>query len=195
MISAMLCLTVAAVGIDAGWKPLPEGGMVYTIQLEPEARALLRSGQVFESDVPANVNVRTFRIMVGKERLPQIPPASSITETQKPALGPPMLFNPSAPQSGSYSGKRKNRESVDSPPDGTRNAPATVNEKPSSPSPAPSAPAEAKTSTEPSKPWLPLTVAWLAFIGSSAAFVYLLWIHLELRSRYRKLLQSSLTVQ
>jgi hypothetical protein len=145
------------------------------IQLEPEARELLRSGQVFQSDVPLNLkDIRTIRIIAGKQTLQRIdPPTASLTETQKPALGP-ALTNPQT--------------------NATRSVPATLNEKPAFPSPAPSSDTGGKSAAESSKPWLPLVVAWLVCSASLAAFVYLLWIHLELRGRYRKLLQSSLAV-
>ncbi|MBN2578428.1 MAG: hypothetical protein JXB10_05505 [Pirellulales bacterium] len=153
MLAAMLCLTAASVGIDAGWQPLSTGGMEYIVQLSPDARELLRSGQMFQSDVPLNVqDIRVIRIVVGSEKLPRVdaPPApgvikvSALSAQNQPSSSSAQVFS-----------------------------------------------AEEKPAAEPSRPWLPLTVACLLAFASLAAFVYLLGIHLELRRRYRKLLESS----
>jgi hypothetical protein len=173
MNAAILYLAAAAVGINAGWRPLPDGGMEYIIQLEPEALDLLRSGQAMQSDIPAQVqNVRGYRIIVGSGAPPRIDAPAAAMETEKPALGPLLLNAAGQPLGPAAPGGEGVAPDIRQA-DGTRRVPSTLN-------------------SEPAKPWLPLTLTSLLCFASLAAFVYLLWIHLELRGRYRKLLQSSL---
>jgi hypothetical protein len=63
---------VAALGIEAGWEPLPDGGHEYTIQIEPQLLDLLRDHQELFSEVPPQVHVRRYRITVGTQKLAQI---------------------------------------------------------------------------------------------------------------------------
>ncbi len=68
----MLFVLVAAtaLGIEVGWEPLPGGGHEYTLQLEPQLLRVLEGGQeeIF-SEVPAGVDVRRYRIVVGVGKL------------------------------------------------------------------------------------------------------------------------------
>ena len=70
---ALLVLVAsAALGIEAGWQPLPDGGHEYTIQFEPELLDILkRGGEEVFSEVPADLQVRRYRIIVGKGKLPR----------------------------------------------------------------------------------------------------------------------------
>ncbi len=71
MNALLISIAVATLGIDYGWQRLPEGGMQYIIQLNPQALEALRAGQPIESDIPAGAGeVRSYRIIVGKEQLP-----------------------------------------------------------------------------------------------------------------------------
>ena len=65
-------VAVTAVGVEAGWEPLPEGGYQYTIQIEPELVARLQSGSDLVSDVPSHVDVRSFRVTLGSGALARI---------------------------------------------------------------------------------------------------------------------------
>jgi hypothetical protein len=68
--SAAICFAAAALGINFGWQRLPEGGMEYIIQLDPQSLDALRAGQPIQSDVPpAAGEVRSYRIIVGTEKL------------------------------------------------------------------------------------------------------------------------------
>ena len=46
------CVAAATLGINVGWQRLPEGGMEYIIQLDPQSLEALRAGQPVQSDVP-----------------------------------------------------------------------------------------------------------------------------------------------
>jgi len=86
-------LVALALGVDVGWKPLPEGGLEYIIQIEPELLNSLRSGQSISSDVPLVLqNIRRYRIQVGDGRLPQEGPL----ETPLPGAEPEPARRPQA---------------------------------------------------------------------------------------------------
>ncbi|HUT88421.1 MAG TPA: hypothetical protein VMY37_02900 [Thermoguttaceae bacterium] len=73
MYGAAFCLVTAALGVDVGWQPLPDGGMEYIIQIEPQMLEMLKNGEQFESDIPPNLRgVRSYRITVGTEKLPRV---------------------------------------------------------------------------------------------------------------------------
>ena len=66
----LILVTSAALGIEVGWEPLPEGGHEYTIQIEPQLLEVLQRGEdeIF-SDVPPELDVRRYRLMVGTGKL------------------------------------------------------------------------------------------------------------------------------
>jgi hypothetical protein len=77
MNALLVAIAVATLGIDVGWQRLPEGGMMYIIQLDPQTLEALRAGQPIESDIPAVAGeVRSYRIVVGQARLPREAPPS-----------------------------------------------------------------------------------------------------------------------
>jgi hypothetical protein len=71
------CIAAVLLGVQAGWQPLPQGGVEYLIQIEPQLLETLKSGQPIQSDVPSYVkDVRTFRVTVGTATLPRQLPAA-----------------------------------------------------------------------------------------------------------------------
>ena len=70
MTSLLVLVTAAALGVEAGWEPLPEGGHEYTIQIEPQLLDLLKRGEVaVTSEVPPELQVRRYRVVVGQGKL------------------------------------------------------------------------------------------------------------------------------
>lgn len=68
-----LALLTAVLGVDVGWQPLPNGGLEYIIQIEPQLLDSIRAGNDLVSDIPANLQgVRSYRITIGSDRLPRI---------------------------------------------------------------------------------------------------------------------------
>lgn len=80
MSSLLFLVATAAVGVEVGWQPLPDGGHEYTIQIEPQLLELLADGtQEIASEVPDEVDVRRYRVIVGSGQLPRelgAPPAA-----------------------------------------------------------------------------------------------------------------------
>jgi hypothetical protein len=75
MIQLSVFVAAATLGFDVGWQRLPEGGMEYIIQLDPQTLDALRSGQVLQSDIPSAAGeVRSYRIVVGGQRPPRESP-------------------------------------------------------------------------------------------------------------------------
>ena len=81
MTPLLMLIATAALGVESGWEPLPEGGYDYMIQIEPQLLDILKKGdqEVF-SDVPSHIDVRRFRIFAGTGKLarvdaPNQPPA------------------------------------------------------------------------------------------------------------------------
>jgi|GEM_PF-1792950 len=70
MNALIVLIATTALGIEVGWEPLPGGGHEYTLQLEPQLLKVLERGQeeIF-SEVPAGVEVRRYRIVVGVGKL------------------------------------------------------------------------------------------------------------------------------
>lgn len=85
MAGSLVCLVTLTLGMDVGWRQLPDGGMEYIIQIEPHVLDSLRMGAEIESDIPPNVrDLRKYRIVVGTGKLPrdasiESPPEQSLS--------------------------------------------------------------------------------------------------------------------
>lgn len=105
--NALIVLVAAtALGIEVGWEPLPGGGHEYTLQLEPQLLKVLEGGQeeIF-SEVPAGVDVRRYRIVVGvgKLRRDYGPLAAEIEQPPAPTSAPaPQSAVAAAPQASPF---------------------------------------------------------------------------------------------
>jgi len=110
----LVSIAVATLGVDYGWRRLPDGGTEYIIQLDRLSLDALRDGQPILSDVPpAAGEVRSYRIVVGDEVLPRDTP------TKKPPqpLAPDPTIKPLAGRQTSYV------QPDDKPPPATKAAP------------------------------------------------------------------------
>jgi len=101
MCATAVCLATVLLGIDVGWEPLPEGGVEYRIQIEPELLENLDgSGVLVESDVPPYVrDIRAFRITVGDAELGRKLSLSTDGPSDATQVAPfdPFLPSPSSP--------------------------------------------------------------------------------------------------
>ena len=166
MHTILLCIATASVGINAGWQRMPEGGMQYIIQLDPETLQSLREGAEIESDVqPSAGEVRSFKIVMGTRQLPRdAPPAPKATAPMRAqVLSPDLRGKPLV-----------GRSAVFVEPESTAAAAK----------PQPKATSEVQME-QPARPWLPLTFTLFGLFASLGANVFLGWIVWEYRQRYR----------
>ncbi len=172
MNAILICLAAATLGSDVGWERLPDGGMQYIIQLDPQTVEALQAGQPIQSDIPpaAGNDIRSYRIIVGKGKLPRDPPL----------FKPPALKN-NFPEINSGPELQPPGKLTPNPAQKPMPGQPAVFEEPES-KPAPAAKTTPAESTEPSKPWLLMTLTLFASIGAN---VYLGWIAWESRRRCR----------
>lgn len=152
MHALLLCFASVAVGIEVGWQRMPEGGMEYIIQLDPQTLETLRAGRTIHSDIPpAAGEVRSYRIVVGTKKLPHETPPTPRPLAPDPGLKPLAERTAAFMQPTDVSGKPQPMPKVDVLPE------------------------------EPQKPWLPLTVTLLGLFASLGANVFLGWIAWDFR--------------
>lgn len=191
MHTLLLCVATAVVGIEAGWQRLPEGGMQYIIQIEPQALDALRAGEPIESYIPREAGeIRSYRLIVGGNKTlprdtPPAPPAVTKAAEPKRSDRPPPAAVPPQPLM---------------PDPGSRSLPEhqTVYEQPpkttAAAKPSPKPPAE-PAAEKPAAPWLPLSLTLFGLIASLSANVFLGWITFDARQRLRKVHQNILSPQ
>jgi hypothetical protein len=176
MFASMLLLAVSAVSVDFGYEPLPDGGMKYIVQFDPQSlEEAQHQGLPIESNIPADVTaVRMVSIQLGTGRLPREKPPAKADQTPSGIAVPKNLDAP--PLLQTPQGKPLAAETSFNEPNETRKT-----EK---------GPAETGTSTTAaalSKPW-PLVGIALALAASLGGNFYLGTILAESRKRYRTLL-------
>ena len=82
MNTLLVCVAAATLGVQVGWKPLPEGGMEYIIQLDAPTLDALRNGQTLQSDIPSAAGeIRSYCIYMG--------PGKPVRENPPPKPAPP----------------------------------------------------------------------------------------------------------
>ena len=177
MCAVVVCLATVVVGIDAGWRPLPEGGVEYLIQIEPHLIDALRSGElneVISSQIPPRVkDVRAFRISVGNETLPQLLPEPDLAV---PAAEPKSF----AADPGGKPIDTQQATFVQTT--GAKTESADPVEEPVTPAP--------KTPKS-DRPWLVLTLTVCALATSLGGNIYLGMLTRDARRRCRTLLGST----
>jgi len=212
MHAVMLGMAMGLVGVNTGWRVLPEGGVEFILQIAPTELDLFKSEKEVVCDVrPELGQVRVFRVIVGnyvlpRQNPPQAPPTSapSAKPTWTGWAGSPnplrdfllrtttRLWDPGAyrpvPVPSAPAKRPQETKAVPSSVSADRKAPAATDHatrpqpQPDKKQPAPPSP------LLPTKPWMPFTVAVVAFFGSFGGNLYLLWILGETRARYRALL-------
>jgi hypothetical protein len=192
----VIWISTLLVGINVGWQPLPEGGMEYIIQLDPQTLDALKAGETIQSDIPPSAGeVRTYKIIAGTKKLPRIspppaaggpssakhverarPPSANSTDKSIPdqtaAFPGPLLPEPSGKpltaDSASY------LEQSENPQKSGASAPKEPEGK----------------NAEQAKPWMPLILVSLGLFASFGGNVYLAWLFSDLRRRYLALLSK-----
>jgi hypothetical protein len=210
--SVLCCLAAVTMGVEVGWQRLPDGGVEYVIQIEPEMLELLKEGEDYASDIPRGLrDVRSYRITVGTGPLPRegglerelddqrgrpsLPPAGSEVErsAERPAAGsggsPFGPASPSEPQTITPPGDVKPMPNL--------REKAAVYFEPSAIEPSTSPTEEharEPQKTEPPRPWTALVLAWALSFGTTGGMLYAGWIAWEYRRRYRGLLEKMVGV-
>jgi hypothetical protein len=212
------CIAAVLLGIDAGWQPLPEGGVEYIIQIEPQLLETLKSGEPIQSDVPSYVkDVRAYRIVVGTAELPRQLPPGEVDSPAAPTAGrnlpptDPFLPPPVSPTkwpdlSGSLPPLRQPGAAPPATPNLFEPTPDSkridaqqagyLQQSAAAPQGESKSPSEQQSEREESqpeataKPWTPLIVALFTLFGSLGANFYLGWITWNTRSRYRSLVEA-----
>ena len=204
MSSLFILITAAALGIEVGWEPLAEGGHEYTIQIEPQLLEILQRGEdeIF-SDVPPELNVRRYRLMVGTGKLARVfarpgeqqPPAVATRGARDPQQGEPQLPPPTGTPHLAEPPAVADTEAAprDLPAEDAEVVPASVTSKGAGDE-IPSLPFEANrlnsgsATAEPAKPWLAFVTVMAFLCCSLGANLYLGWATWDARSRYREVL-------
>ena len=175
MYTLMLCVATAAVGIDVGWERMPEGGMEYIIQLDPQTLEALRAGVDIRSEIlPGAGEVRGYRIIVGGKKLPrETPPtpktmASKDADRKEPqptaphALTPDLSSKPLLERTAAYTESQRMAAAAKPQPKTTPEA-------------------------QPEKPATPWLLTLLGLFASLGVNVYLGWIAWDARQRWKAL--------
>jgi hypothetical protein len=168
MIGTILCMAATALGVQYGWEPSDAGGLEYIVQIDRESLKNLEKGIPLRSDFPRNLQgLQTIRFQVGDKKppcialsLPILPTPTQPIELANNPGGKPLLV------------KKADFEEPNNAGDSPKNDAAKEN----------------STSLDPQKPWALLYAALCAAVGLAAAFCYLLWLHVDMRARYRLLL-------
>jgi hypothetical protein len=213
MNGVLVLAAVAAMGIEVGWQPLPGGGHEYTIQIEPDLlRVLEGGGEELASEVPPGINIRRYRVTVGTGTLVREAgePPPPVEPPREPAADPadPLGQAPEAPPPTADESPAKDAaDSTFAPAEGDaahdaappeklppqRDAgpiqPANYDETP------PSGDAAARgeetlnkpmlTGGEPNRPWPVLLGSVALLCVSLGANIYLGWIAMQARQKYR----------
>ncbi|MBN2296594.1 MAG: hypothetical protein JXM70_29470 [Pirellulales bacterium] len=196
MFGTILCVATLALGVETGWEPNDAGGLDYIIQIDSTQLKHLKEGIPYQSDLPKNLRgLQTIRFQVGDKKLPRI------------ALAPEKKTLPDPPAVVEFPGNKlpSNSTTSESPKKLADNpatkpiphvAKAVFDEPLDSKSPAKEGMPKDETSkkTDPEKPWSLLYGVIALAVGFAAAFTYLSWIHIGMRSRYRHLLAEHIAL-
>lgn len=206
VLAALLINVRPVAGVEFGWQPLPDGGIEYLIQVEPQ---LIDSFREFgySSDLPTGLrDIRRVRIVVGTEPLPNqgdlvgpvppmntppvasTPPDREPTFSSDPPAGSTPMPEPSkfVPDPGAKAVPAANiAEVTPAPaikPDEAKALASSIQDTVAKPN--------SSTTSEPTteKPWWLLMFLLFALFLSLGANTYLVWIHQGLRARYRSLI-------
>ena len=179
MCPMIFCLAAIFSGVDVGWQPLPDGGVEYIIQISPEAVESLQSGQPIQSDIPPDVlrEIRSYRVIVGHDKLPRKLPLKLPAERQPTSSVPPPAALPPNPASKPL--PERQATFVQTSSSHTLGGSSAAAAKPDRGEPAP--PAE--------KPWMALWLTVVALFTSLGGNLFLGWITWDARNRYRTVLE------
>ncbi len=193
MFGTIFCVAALTLGVEVGWEPNDSGGLEYIIQIDSTQLKHFEKGIPYSSDFPKDLQgLQTIRFQIGEKKLPRIalspqkpafPEPTKLAKTQRAAPSPSDAKLPDNPP---------RKLSADHQTKPLKVAKASFDDPIDSKSPNPKE--DSSTQTEPEKPW-PLLYGVIALaVGFAAAFMYLAWIHIGMRGRYRLLLAEHLAL-
>ena len=186
MNALLISIAVATLGIDVGWQRLPEGGMQYIIQLDPQALAALRAASRSKATFrPARATCDRIGLSWARDLCDAICRRRDRRSPMRQARNRPPRVGPHC-----WCPRRWSRPGASSRLPGSRRSFEEPEGKRAAGKPQ-SQPATKPAPQEPAKPWLPLIVTLIGLFGSLAANVYLGWLAVEFRRRCRALMPSA----
>jgi hypothetical protein len=170
MNATFICIAAMLLGIDYGYRPLPDGGVEYIIQIPPHLLGELRDEAVLQSDVPSEVkDIRAHRIQIGTGPLPRkLPPKDGRSKglLDPPERGPMLLPDVAsgriAEQKAAYLEAKR--------PPADREEPKKEQ-------------SQQATSEESPRPWTLLVIVQLFLFASLGGNIYLGWMLWDVRKR------------
>ena len=207
-------VAAAALGIEVGWEPLPQGGHEYTIQIEPQLLDVLKKGEEeIVCEVHPHLNVRRYRITIGSGKLARhAGPAQTVAEpAQNYVTSPPKNASvddrlQDAQQDRYLSDRSDPTPSAGQDPTAATDAsdsgiPARLLDSENAATPvnhhAPeavktkkSAPPDQGATVEPAPPWPAFLVVLVLLCCSLGVNLYLGWVAWGARNRYRDALSK-----
>ncbi len=217
MIAITTLIAASMIGVETGWQPIEEDQLEYIVRIEPQLIEAMRDGESVTSEIPPQLRgVRRYRIVVGNAdtdgkplpRIDLIPKSSEPSAEDLEADIQRSNRDDLPKQAAAVDRARKPLEPnlLVVAEDGVQRAMAELESKSAIADAArdTSNGAEKKrpdlaTEDEPSsngpnataKPWWPLSLALIGLFVSLGGNVYLTWITLDTRGRYRTLLDKS----
>jgi len=199
MNAAILGVTMGLLGVKVGWEVGPDRSVEYVIQLDADDLEQFRVERVIRSDVPSQMkNIRSYRIEYGmgllpprQDPLPKEEPAprgSVAPSSDVGRRGPvqsPRVYGRGAGPGGSETPDWLARPE-DKKAAGSRTGPSARGAGTADKSGKQGA--GGPQGAEAPGPWAPLVVT-VALCGSLGGNLYLGWLMLETRRRYRRLAQ------
>ncbi len=190
MSSAAIWVVMAAVAVEFGYEPMPDGdGLRYVFQVEPEMLDMLQRGEPVGSTIPPEAlgRIREIRIVSNYGLLSKdIPPLADKptfpTMTAEQPWTTPTTGNPTESAPNLLDPNLVNQAS------GVDEGPATAG--PSGTLESEKEPIEEPKSSKPD-PWLLFVLASVIAVGSSSGMLVFGWLTFDYRSRYLELLRES----
>ena len=177
MVAIVLGMALGLPGSDAGWRPLPGGGVEYIIQIAPSELELFQKYGL-EGDVRPDLrDIRSYRVVVGNDVLPR----------QDPPKPRPTAPRPSTPSGWDFATAYSAQRSQSSGFQPFAALAALWDRYPFAGETAKPPPKE--TSTEPPASWGPFTAIVVALLGSLGGNLYMGWITWDTRARYHALVR------
>ncbi len=174
MSSAAIWVVMAAVAVEFGYEPMPDGdGLRYVFQVEPQMLDMLQRGEPVGSTIPpaALGRIREIRIVSNYGLLSKDIPPLADRPTFPTTESAPNLLDPNLVQAS-----------------GVDESPATGG--PSETLESHKEPIEEPKSSR-TDPWLLFVLASVIAVGSSSGMLIFGWLTFDYRSRYLELLRES----